>query len=80
MNALRCEHGGIAVRGEVAELQDGSIIFLKSGTGSLANGTLTEVTKGQVHERVIGFGRERLRFPEPFAEGQSDGVEDAEEC
>lgn len=70
LNALRCEHSGVAVRGEVAELEDGSIAYVKSASGSPVDGTLTEVRKGQVHERAVAVGKERLGFPEEIADGQ----------
>jgi len=70
LDALRCEHGDMAVRGDVVELENGSIVFVKSPSASLADGTLTEIAKGQVHERPMGFRAERLTFPEEIADGR----------
>jgi hypothetical protein len=70
VDALRCDHGGTASRGETAELQNGTIVFVKSSSVASATGELAEIQKGEVHEHPIGLVSERLGFPREMADGR----------
>lgn len=70
LDALRCDHQGTAMRGEVAELQDGTIVYVKNSSASRIDGWLTEIQKGEVHERSIRFVSGGLSFPHELADGR----------
>ncbi|HEY2120004.1 MAG TPA: hypothetical protein VGH37_12520 [Candidatus Acidoferrum sp.] len=70
LDALRCDHQGTAMRGEAAELQDGTIVYVKNSSATRINGRLTEIQKGEVHERSVGFVSGGLRFPHELADGR----------
>jgi Hydrazine synthase alpha subunit middle domain len=55
LESLRCEHGQAAVRGEAEELDDGSIVFVKSeGAGEGVGGGLAEIRRGSTHNTPLG--------------------------
>lgn len=55
LESLRCEHGQAAVRGEAEELDDGSIVFVRSeGAGEGAGGGLAEIRLGSPHNAPLG--------------------------
>jgi len=70
LEALRCEHHSSARRDDAAELEDGSIIFVKKGSANgTSGGTLAEVRKNDPGESAVGGLAPKYRSPRPLSAG-----------
>ncbi len=70
LEALRCEHHSSARRADAAELEDGSIIFVKKGSAhGTSGGTLAEVRKNDPGESAVGGLAPKYRSPRPLSAG-----------
>jgi len=70
LEALRCEHQSSFRRDDAAELEDGSIIFVRKGSASgSSGGTLAEVRKHDLGESVVGRLAPQYRSPRPLSPG-----------
>jgi hypothetical protein len=68
LETLRCEHHSAVIRGDAAELEDGSIIFVtRSNAGKTSGGALAEVHKGDPGESPVGGREVRYRSPRPLS-------------
>jgi hypothetical protein len=70
LEALRCEHQSSVTRDDAAELEDGSIMFVRKGSANGApGGTLAEVRKNDPGESVVGGLAPKYRSPRPWSSG-----------
>lgn len=70
LEAFRCEHQSFATRGDAAELEDGSVIFVRRSTaGEMPGGALAEVRKGDPGESAVGSRAAKYRSPGPLSAG-----------
>jgi hypothetical protein len=70
LEAFRCEHQSSATRNDAAELEDGSVIFVRrSNASETAGGTLAEVRKGDPGESAVGSRAAKYRSPRPLSAG-----------
>jgi Hydrazine synthase alpha subunit middle domain len=68
LEAFRCEHQSLARRDDAAELEDGSVIFVKrSGPSESLGGTLAEVRKGDPGESLVESRAAKYRSPRPLS-------------
>jgi len=68
LESLRCEHHSPFVRDDAAELEDGSIIFVrKASTSGAPGGTLAEVRKHDPGESPVGHLAPEYRSPRPLS-------------
>jgi hypothetical protein len=68
LESLRCDHQPSARRGEAAELEDGSVIFVKrSNTRETEAGALAEVRRGDSGESAVGNRAAQYRSPRPLS-------------
>ncbi len=68
LEALRCEHQSSVRRGDAAELEDGSIIFVrKAGASGTLAGTLAQVRKNDPRESAVGGLAPKYRSPRPLS-------------
>ena len=63
LDSLRCQHTEIAARSGASELEDGSIIYVKSASANKYGGALTEIRQGDLNEAVLGPGNEAVSSP-----------------
>jgi hypothetical protein len=70
LEALRCEHESSVTRDDAAELEDGSVIFLRRNKANETTaGALAEVRKGDPGESVVGSRAAKYRSPRPLSGG-----------
>jgi hypothetical protein len=70
LEAFRCEHQSSATRDDAAELEDGSVIFVRGSTVSeTPGGTLVEVRKGDPGESAVSSRAAKYRSPRPLSAG-----------
>jgi hypothetical protein len=70
LDTLRCEHQPSLTRDGAAELEDGSIIFVRKPSASAApGGALAEVRKGDLNESVVGARAASYLSPRPLSAG-----------
>ncbi len=70
LEALRCEHQSAVIRDDAAELEDGSVIFVRrSNAGQTSGGALAEVRKGDPGESAVGSRAANYRSPRPLSAG-----------
>jgi Hydrazine synthase alpha subunit middle domain len=70
LEAFRCEHQSFATRGDAAELEDGSVIFVRrAGANGTSGGALAEVRKGDPGESAVGSRAAKYRSPRPLSAG-----------
>jgi len=70
LESLRCNHRVSAVRDDAAELQDGSIIFVKkNGASPASGGALAEVRAHGLGESLVGRLAPEFRSPRPLSSG-----------
>jgi len=70
LEALRCEHQSAVIRDDAAELEDGSVIFVRrSNAGQTSGGALAEVRKGDPGESAVGGRAANYRSPRPLSGG-----------
>jgi len=68
LEAFRCDHVSPARRDDAAELEDGSVIFVKrSGPSGSLGGTLAEVRKGDPGESAVSGRAAKYRSPRPLS-------------
>ncbi len=68
LEAFRYEHQSSVTRDDAAELQDGSVIFVRrSDPRETAGGTLAEVRKGDPGESAVGSRAAKYRSPWPLS-------------
>jgi len=70
LETLRCEHRSSVTRYDAAELEDGSVIFVKTSNDSKSSaGALAEVRKGDPSESALGGGAPIYRSPRSLSAG-----------
>ncbi len=70
LETLRCEHQSSVTRDDAAELEDGSVIFVRrSNAGQTSGGALAEVRKGDPGESAVGSHAAKYRSPRPLSAG-----------
>lgn len=70
LEAFRCEHQSSITRDDAAELEDGSVIFVRrSAARETPGGALAEVRKGDPGESVLGGRAAKYRSPRPLSAG-----------
>lgn len=68
LESFRCDHQPSVRRSEAAELEDGSVIFVKrSNTRETAAGSLAEVRRGDPGESAVGNRAAQYRSPRPLS-------------
>ncbi len=68
LESFRCDHQPLVRRGEAAELEDGSVIFVKrSNTRETPAGALAEVRRGDPQESAVGNRAAQYRSPRPLS-------------
>ena len=68
LEAFRCEHQSSFIRDDAAELEDGSVIFVKrSNPSETPGGALAEVRKGDPGESALGSRAAKYRSPRPLS-------------
>ena len=68
LESFRCDHQPSVRRDEAAELEDGSVIFVKRGNGREAPaGALAEVRRGDPGESAVGSHAAKYRSPRPLS-------------
>ncbi len=68
LESFRCDHQPLVRRDEAAELEDGSVIFVKrSGFRQTAAGALTKVLRGDPGESAVGNRGAQYRSPRPLS-------------
>ncbi len=68
LESFRCDHQTSVKRGEASELEDGSVIFVKtSSTRETTAGTLAEVRRGDAGESAVGNRGMQYRSPRALA-------------
>lgn len=70
LDALRCDHQDPAVRAEASELEDGSIVFVKTAHPGQTGGSLAEIEKGEVHEHLLGLPSEQIASVQELTAGR----------
>jgi len=70
LESFRCEHESSFVRDDAAELEDGSVIFVRRSNASGARGgALAEVRRGDPGESALGSRAAKYRSPRPLSTG-----------
>jgi hypothetical protein len=68
LESFRCDHQPSVRRDEAAELEDGSVIFVKrSNTRETTGGTLAKVRRGDPGESAVGNRAAQYRSPRPLS-------------
>jgi len=68
LEALRCAHQSSVRRGDAAELEDGSILFVRNSSANGASGgTLAQVRKNDPRESAVGGLAPKYRSPRPLS-------------
>ena len=68
LEAFRCEHQSSFIRDDAAELEDGSVIFVRrSNASETTGGALAEVRKGDPGESALGSRAAKYRSPRPLS-------------
>lgn len=70
LDVLRCDHQSSAMRGDATELNDGSIVYVKSARNGLVLGNLAEVRRGDIHETEMGQWAGSFRYPRELSDGR----------
>jgi Hydrazine synthase alpha subunit middle domain len=70
LDSLRCDHDGTATRGDAVELDDGTILFIKSSThGNKKITELAQIQPAAVHESTLRIAASTYRFPAQLLPG-----------
>jgi len=71
MDSLRCDHQRSHGRGDAAELEDGSIIFISTPVDTAQRGgELTEIQRGALRENKVGAAAGEYLSPRPYSQNQ----------
>jgi hypothetical protein len=64
LESFRCDHRQAVIRSQAEELQDGSVVFVKSGVhGPEAGGEMAEIERGATHNSTLGPANEIIWSP-----------------
>lgn len=70
LDSLRCDHGSPAIRGEATELDDGTIVYVKTSLrGGVAASELAEIRPGALQESSIRTAASVYRAPAQLSSG-----------
>ncbi len=69
LESFRCEHAGVTIESEAAELEDGSLVFIqKARTGSPVGGELVQIGQGAPRGTALGPRLRVYQSPQQISE------------